>query len=191
MPAPSALYFDLGSPYAYLTFARVARVLGARPPLVPIVLGPVFEHRGFGSWSLTDTRAENMAEVERRALAYGLPPMVWPEPWPYNTLHAMRMATWAATQGRGAEFAAAAYRATFAAGADLRDHAVLAHCAEEAGLPGADVAAIVADQAIKDALRAATDAAIAAGVVGVPTIVVDGALFFGDDRLEAVAQAAG
>lgn len=48
----------------------------------------------------------------------------------------------------------------------------------------------LARREVKDALRAATDAAIATGVHGVPTLVVNGELFWGDDRLEDAAAAA-
>ena len=37
---------------------------------------------------------------------------------------------------------------------------------------------------MKAALRASTDSALTAGVFGVPTLLVDGELFWGDDRLE-------
>ena len=66
-------------------------------------------------------RAEGMAEVERRAAAYGLPPIVWPDPWPGNTLFAMRAATFAKQTGRTVSFALAAFRQAFAAGRDLGD----------------------------------------------------------------------
>ena len=62
-----------------------------------------------------------MAEVERRASAYGLPPIVWPEPWPGNTLTAMRVATFAKQTGRTVSFSLAAFRQAFAAGRDLSD----------------------------------------------------------------------
>ena len=60
-----------------------------------------------------------MAEVERRAAEYGLPPLVWPEPWPGNMLIAMRAATFAKQTGRTVSFALAAFRQAFAAGRDL------------------------------------------------------------------------
>ncbi len=41
--------------------------------------------------------------------------------------------------------------------------------------------------AVKQALRAATDQAIARGVFGVPTVAVEGRLFWGVDALEMVA----
>ena len=62
-----------------------------------------------------------MAEVERRASAYGLPPIVWPDPWPGNTLTAMRVATFAKQTGRTVSFSLAAFRQAFAAGRDLTD----------------------------------------------------------------------
>ena len=61
------------------------------------------------------------AEVERRAAAYGLPPIGWPEPWPGNTLIAMRAATFAKQTGRTVSFSLAAFRQAFAAGRDLTD----------------------------------------------------------------------
>jgi 2-hydroxychromene-2-carboxylate isomerase len=43
---------------------------------------------------------------------------------------------------------------------------------------------------VKDRLRAYTDEALERGIGGVPTVVVDGELFWGDDRLEDAAVAA-
>ena len=60
-----------------------------------------------------------MREVERRAAAYGLPPIRWPEPWPGDMLYAMRVATFAKQIGRTVSFSLAAFRQAFAAGRDL------------------------------------------------------------------------
>ncbi|HKP88647.1 MAG TPA: hypothetical protein VJT75_01615, partial [Thermoleophilaceae bacterium] len=84
------LFYDLGSPYGYLAVARAPAVLGGDVELVPVLLGAIFAERGHGSWSQTGARAANVAEVERRAREYGLPPVAWPPGWPPNTLHAMR-----------------------------------------------------------------------------------------------------
>ena len=50
-----------------------------------------------------------------------------------------------------------------------------------APLTVADVAAAIGGAAVKEELRANTDEAIAAGVFGVPTLALDGLLFWGDD----------
>jgi 2-hydroxychromene-2-carboxylate isomerase len=182
------LFYDLGSPYAYLAVERVERVLGVAPVLRPVLLGAIFAARGHGSWSQTPARADGIAEVERRAAAYGLPPVRWPPGWPPNTLQAMRAAVWAERLGRGAPFARAAFRRAFAAGEDLGDVGVLAEIATTAGLPGEQLEAAIADPAIKDELRARTEAALVLGVRGVPTVRAGGRLLYGDDRLEEAAR---
>ncbi len=181
----TTLYYDLGSPYAYLSVERAEAVLGTAPRLQPVLAGAIFNHRGHGSWGHTEARAANQAEIEARAVRYGLPPIQWPPGWPPNTLQAMRAIVWAQqAHDAGDAFARTAFRAAFADGADLGDPAILTAIADRTGLPATDLAAGIADPAVKDALRAATDAAIALGVHGVPTLETDdGRLLFGDDRL--------
>jgi 2-hydroxychromene-2-carboxylate isomerase len=186
-----ALYYDLGSPYAYLAVARAERALGAAPQLRPVLLGAIFAARGHGSWAHTPTRAENVAEVERRAAAYGLPPVRWPPDWPPNTLAAMRAAVWAGRAGRGDAFAHAAFRRAFADGDDLADARVLTEIAAEAGLPGDELEAAIAAPDVKAELRERTDAALERGVRGVPTLELDGRLLYGDDAMGKGPRASG
>ena len=162
------LYYDLASPYAYLAVARAASVLGEEPQLEPVLLGAIFGYRGHGSWAHTPERASGEAEVERRAERYGLPPVRWPPGWPLNSLAAMRAATFAARKGLQREFALAVYEREFAHGEDVSGVDALQSIAESVGLQG--VREAVADPAIKQALRQATDDAWAAGVQGVPTL---------------------
>ncbi len=183
----ATLYFDLGSPYAYLALERAEAVLGRAPELEPVLLGAIFRWRGHGSWGRTDQRAAGITEIERRARRYGLPPLVWPAAWPTDGLAAMRAATWAAQQSRGGPFARAVFRRQFAEGGDIADPAVLADCAVRAGLDPADMSAAVSDPEVKDALRLATQRAWDAGVRGIPSLRVGSAIFYGDDRLEAAA----
>jgi 2-hydroxychromene-2-carboxylate isomerase len=183
------LFYDLGSPYAYLAVERAESVLGVRPRLHPMVLGPIFALRGHGSWAHTDARAANQREIEERAARYGLPPVRWPAVWPPNTLRPMRAVLWAERAGGlGDAFARAAFRAAFADGADLLDLSVLAALAVRLGLPAGALADGIETPAIKDALRASTQEAIDLGVRGAPTVLTDGgALIFGDDRLAEAA----
>ena len=157
--------------------------------LAPVALGVVFKARGRGSWGRTDARAAGQAEVERRAAAYGLGPVSWPDPWPPQTLAPMRAAVWAEREGAGDAFARAAFRRAFTAGAGLDDAAELAAIARSVGLPGDELTAALGDQAIKDDLRARTAEALALGLPGAPTVAVGTRLFYGDDQLEAAAAA--
>jgi 2-hydroxychromene-2-carboxylate isomerase len=189
MPAPPRFFVDVGSPYAWLAAERVESVLGSEVVWEPVLLGAIFAARGFGSWSLTETRAEGIEEVERRARAYGLPPVRWPEPWPGNMLLAMRAAVAAAEAGHARAFLLAALRAGFVHGRDLSDSAAVADAASAAGIEGDELLAAASTPDVKDALRARTDAAIALGVRGVPTVLVGEQAFWGDDRLEDAAHA--
>jgi 2-hydroxychromene-2-carboxylate isomerase len=185
------LYFDLGSPYAYLALERAESVLGVRPELQPILLGAIFAKRGFGSWAATAARDGRVAEIESRAARYGLPPLRWPAVWPANGLQAMRCATWAARQGAAEEFAHAVFRKEFAEGGDISQPELLLECVEEVGLEADDAVRAISSPDIKNALRDATEAAWELGVRGVPSVRVGEAIFFGDDQLELAAAALG
>ena len=187
-------YFDLGSPYAYLAAERVNAVFtdaGASvPEWHPVLLGGLFKRFGRDSWANGPGRNEGIREIGRRASGYGLPPVQWPDPFPGNTLHAMRVATFAKEIGRTVSFSLAAFRQAFAAGRDLSepDNVMLAAAAAEMH-PRAIEVAVGRDQ-LKDALREATERAGDLGVKGVPSTVVGDEVFWGDDRLEEAAAAA-
>jgi 2-hydroxychromene-2-carboxylate isomerase len=185
------LYFDLGSPYAYLAFERAPAVLGGGVRLEPVLLGAIFARRGFGSWSATPAREQRVAELESRARSYGLPAFRWPREWPADGLKAMRAATWAgrASAGTGEAFARAVFRRQFAEGADIADVSLLRECASEAGLDAEKLDSALLDDEIKRLLRESTDAAWEAGVRGVPSVKVGDAVFYGDDQLELAAAA--
>ena len=184
-------FYDLGSPYAYLAAERVSGLfasVGAEvPEWQPILLGALFKRFGRDSWANGPDRDAGMREVERRASAYGLPPIKWPEPFPANTLLAMRAATYAKEIGRGPSFSLAAFRQAFAAGRDLTepDNVLLAAAAAEMH-PRAVLSAVERDS-VKRALREATQRAMEVGVRGVPSVVVGDRVFWGDDRLEEAA----
>lgn len=194
MSERATFYFDLGSPYAYLSAERISALFTAaelaQPEWQPILLGGLFQRFGRSSWADGPGRAQGIAEIERRATLYGLPPLVWPDPWPGNTLFAMRVATFAKQTGRAVSFSLAAFRQAFAAGRDLSepDNVLIAAAACELH-PNALLKA-VQTQAVKNALREATETAAERGVTGVPSVAVGDEVFWGDDRLEEAVEAA-
>ena len=194
MSERASFYFDLGSPYAYLTGERISGLFAEagleQPEWQPILLGGLFGRFGRDSWANGPGREEGIAEVERRAAAYGLPPLAWPDPWPGNTLLAMRAATFAKQTGRTVSFALAAFRQAFAAGLDLSDPDSVLIAAAACELHPNAVTRAVETESVKGALREATDRAAEQGVTGVPSLVLGREVFWGDDRLaEAVAAA--
>jgi 2-hydroxychromene-2-carboxylate isomerase len=194
LAARATFFYDLGSPYAYLAAERIHRTFsdaGAEPPVwQPLLLGALFKRFGRDSWANGPDREEGLREVERRAQAYGLPPIRWPDPFPGNTLFAMRVATFATEIGRGVSLPLAAFRQAFAAGRDLSDPDNVFIAAASAELHPRALRAAAERDSIKARLREATDGAGDLGVTGVPTVVVGDEVFWGDERLEEAAQAA-
>ena len=68
-----------------------------------------------------------------------------------------------------------------------RDNVLIAAAACE--LHPKAVLAAAESATVKDALRAATEKASDQGVTGVPSVVVGEEVFWGDDKLEAAAEA--
>jgi 2-hydroxychromene-2-carboxylate isomerase len=189
-PMPTiTFYFDVGSPYAYLTAERLPVLLPEPVVWQPVLLGGLFRLTGRSSWALGDYRRRQagMAEIERRTRAYGLPPMRWPDPWPGDYLQAMRATTFAFMSGRGREFTMTAFRNAFRRGANLSIPGRVLEAASQAGLERGEVERAMRDPAVKHALREATDSAYERGVFGVPTIAIGDELFWGDDRLTDAA----
>jgi 2-hydroxychromene-2-carboxylate isomerase len=192
--ARATFYFDLGSPYAYLTAERISGVFTdaelEQPEWQPVLLGGLFQHFGRESWANGPGREEGIAEVERRARDLSLAPLVWPDPWPGNMLFAMRVATFAKQTGRTVSFALAAFRQAFAAGRDLSEHDNVLIAAAACELHPNAVSKATGTESVENALREATDRAAEAGVIGVPSLLVGDEVFWGDDRLEEAVEAA-
>jgi 2-hydroxychromene-2-carboxylate isomerase len=85
--------------------------------------------------------------------------------------------------GRVVEFSKHLYNAVFGIGVAPTDDAGLARIADAAGLDGQELVRLVDDpETARRRERTIVDA-LAAGVFGVPSFVVDGELFWGNDRL--------
>lgn len=187
-PVTARFYYDLNSPYAYLAANRVDDVVPGDVEWVPIAFGPLLVATGRVPWSLKPgEREEGMRECERRAAERGLPPIRWPEGWPAETysVDAARACLAAKRGGREREVTKAIYEQVFVEGRRLDDPAMLDAAGEAAGVPG--LAAAAREPEIKQELRAITEDAMARGVVGIPTLEVDGRLYWGDDRMEEAA----
>jgi len=192
MARQTTFYYDLSSPYAYLAAERIDDVLPVRAVWEPIAFGALIRAIGKVPWSLKPgTRDAGMREIEERAAARGLPPVRWPEGWPDRSysLLPLRAVLVARGSDRHRELTLALYRVAFVEGRALNDADAVAAAVEAVGLDSSEVLAGGEDPAIKVQLREATDRAQERGVTGVPTVSVNGRLFWGDDRLDEAAQA--
>ena len=179
----AAFYYDVGSPDAYLAAERVVGVLGTVPEFVPVRIGSP------GGFRCAEEETIYRSEIERRAAAYGLMPLRWPEEFPPDTEWAMLVATFAKQTGRVVAYSLAAFRQAFAAGRDLGERDTVLIAAAAAEMHPAAVVKAAGLRGTRARLEAATDAARSAGVRDVPAVVVGDRVFHGDAELEAAARA--
>lgn len=164
-------YFDLISPFAHLALPRVLAL--GEVELRPIVFGAVLSHWGqLGPAEIAPKRVQTYRQTQFAADQAGIP-FRFPPRHPFRSLDALRLLT-ALRGDPGAVQAAFAF--TWGEGRDPgEDFFEL-----RKRLPPASDDAL---QAAKDELRAMTEAAIAAGVFGVPTLAVGTELFWGADAM--------
>ncbi len=182
-------YYDFSSPYAYLGATQVERVAkgaGARVRWRPILVGALFNAIGTPNVPLDEFPAAKRSYMLRDLLHWASHWGVkfrWPTRFPMRTVAPLRMVY--AAEAAGGDVAAlshALFRAYWVDNRDIADPALLATLGDVSGIDA---------PAVKAALRAATDEAVAAGVCGVPSFVARGQLFWGQDRLELVSRTLG
>jgi 2-hydroxychromene-2-carboxylate isomerase len=189
MSAPLPIfYFGAMSPYSWFAAERIEQLLPAAR-WRGVLAGVIFSAHGRTSWGLTDARAAGLADCEARAEAYGLGAIKWPQEWPTSDLHAARAMLAAEEHGLLEPFALSAMRMAFREGADLADRDVVLEAGARVGLDSEVLDLAMQAPALKQALRELNEEALAAGVFGVPSVLVGEELFWGDDRLDDAAQA--
>ena len=186
--------FDLGSPYSYLAWyqlPKAAKAQGASIVYTPVLLGGIFQATGNASPAEVPAKARYLdSDLARWAQAWGLKIASNPA-FPINTLALMRGAV--ATQMQGDEtfqrYMNSMYQAMFGTPRNMGDPAEVAAVLTAAGFDAAQFMAQIGEQAVKDRLKDNTSQAVARGVFGAPSFFVGDQLFWGQDRMDQVAQA--
>jgi 2-hydroxychromene-2-carboxylate isomerase len=187
MPAID-FWFSIGSTYSYLSVARLARVAAASDVEFrwrPFNVRSIMIEMDNVPFAKKPVKAAYMwRDIERRAQMYGLSPQ-FPVPYPLAELErANRVAVIGAQEGWCASYATSSYQLWFEAGLPAGSEPNISQSIREAGAdPEAILTRADAAEGI-EALLAATAEAKALGIFGSPSFVVDGELFWGDDRLD-------
>jgi 2-hydroxychromene-2-carboxylate isomerase len=179
-------YFGTISPYSWFAAERISALI-PDAEWRPVFAGALFRSVGRVTWGLTAEREQRMADCQRRAEAHGLRRIKWPDGWPGNDVLPARAMVVAAQEGQLLSLALAAMRACFVEGRDITAPEVLAGVADSTGLDGSRLIEHAQAPNVKEELRAINDEAVASGVIGVPTVCIDGRVIWGDDRLDEAA----
>jgi len=171
-------WLDFISPYAYLAFEQLPLALEGLSYEVeyrPVLFAGLLKHHGqLGPAEIPGKREWTYRQVLWLAQANGLP-MQMPAVHPFNPLGLLRLAL---ACGPNRYVCETIFRHVWRGGADAADAARLSQLQQQLA-PTRDPAS----DEVKNALKQATQDAIAAGLFGVPTFAVDGKLFWGFDAL--------
>lgn len=187
-------YFDFGSPTSYLAYTQLPGICaeaGAELVYRPVLLGGVFQATGNASPIAVPAKGRyTLIDIGRFARRYDVPLKMNPH-FPINTLTLMRAAT--GVQIRQPErfdaLLACVFKGMWVDALNLGDPTVLGPLLAGAGFDPQALLALTAEQDVKDALKANTEAAIKRGMFGAPTMFVGNEMFFGQDRLDFVREA--
>jgi 2-hydroxychromene-2-carboxylate isomerase len=177
-----AFYFDFISPYAWLGFDALPQALqGISHRVVhkPILFAALLKHHGqLGPAEIPAKRDWTYRQVLWQARLQGTP-LQLPAMHPFNPLGLLRLATASDVGGEPSRWVCEKiFRHVWCAGGDAADAERLQQLAAELQ-PVLDPSSL----AVKQALQAQTESAVAQGIFGVPTWVVDGRHFWGQDAL--------
>jgi 2-hydroxychromene-2-carboxylate isomerase len=188
---PASFYFDLSSPLAYLAAERILHVLPGPAEWQPVLAAELSGAEPLDAFRCEQERDAFRSDIARRADELGLQPLRWPEPFPFDSALAMRVATYAKSIGRTVPFAQAAFRQAFAGARDLSqlDNVLIAAAACE--MHPAAVARGAELRGVAEQLAATTSDAARQSIKNVPTIVVHGHVFEGERCVEHAAAAIG
>ena len=192
MPKSVEFFFDYGSPTSHLAFfelRKIARGAGAEIVWRPILLGAVF--KAISSHSPVDIAAKGkwmMWDLANYAERYGVP-FVHNPYFVINTLPLMRGALVAERRGEVERYSEAMFNAIWRDALNMGDPAVIGQSLVKNGFDAKAYFAGTQELAIKDELKARSDAAVARGVFGLPTFFVGDKMWWGQDRLEWVKDA--
>ena len=190
---PIDFYFDFSSPYGYLASLRIdalAAAHGASVTWRPFLLGAVFRITGQSPLTEQPMRGEYARRDFARSARLMGAPFTLPARFPVATQAAARAFYWLAERDAIAakRLARALYHAYFAEGRDISPAETVVAIAKDQGIDAAALTAALGDPAVKQRLKAETEAAIQRGVFGSPFVFVGDEPFWGADRLDQVAR---
>ena len=180
------VYFDFVSPYPWLASHQLDELrecAAARFCFVPVLFVALLDHHSnMGPAEIPAKRRYTIQDTQRWAVHLGLK-FRSPPAHPFNPLKPLRVTSAIDDDDLREVLAVRLLDAAWSEGRDITSDSVIGEIADGMGLNGQELLAKAHTVEIKERLRLQTERAIQAGVFGVPSFVVDGEIFWGNDRL--------
>ncbi|MDQ0472358.1 2-hydroxychromene-2-carboxylate isomerase [Labrys wisconsinensis] len=195
MPRHLDYFLSLSSPWAYMGHAillDIARRHELSLTYKPVFLGNIFAETGGLPLPKRHPARQRYRLVElqrwreRRNLSFNVRPKFWP--FDVNTADRFVAAVAMSGADPGA-FIGRAFAAIWEKEQNLGDEAVILRLAQEAGLDGPALLRVAKSDAAEAAYEQNFRDAVSADVFGSPSYVLDGEVFWGQDRLDFLEEA--
>ncbi len=191
-------FFDCSSPWTYLAFHNIQPL--AKQYNVPITWRPVLVGGIFNAVNPSVYNNRNAPvpakqrygkkDMQDWARSAGIRIKMPPTVFPVNAVKSMRGCLVAEREGKLVPFATACFEAYWGDDQDISQDDVLTKICQRVGIEPAKFFAGIAEQPIKDQLKANVEEVIARGGYGSPTIFIDKTdMYFGNDRMPLVREA--
>jgi 2-hydroxychromene-2-carboxylate isomerase len=185
------LYFDYVSPYALLAWEKSKKLCQMKGWTLiprPVVFGALLDHWGHkGPAEVPPKREFVFRDAMRKCSAAGIN-LCFPKAHPFNPITALRLSLPEVSGKDQFKVIDALWNAAWIEGGDISTKKDLVIALEKNGLPAQALLEKTSDPLIKDILKSHTQTALTAGVFGVPTFVVNGELFWGEDQMEILER---
>lgn len=189
------LIFDFVSPNAYLIWQPlkdIAEKHGATIEITPAFLGGMHKLTGNAPPFIRDAEVKGkneyaMLEMTRFLKKHGLSKFKMNPHFPFNTITLLRMLV-ALEPAKRVEFIELLLPPIWEDGLDMTDADTLGKILQDGGFDAAELLARTQDPTIKQALIDNTENAVARGAFGIPTMYVDGEMYFGKERLGQIDE---
>tara|TARA_R110002126_G_scaffold3111_20_gene17251 strand:+ start:4858 stop:5460 length:603 start_codon:yes stop_codon:yes gene_type:complete len=189
------LIFDFVSPNAYLIWSplkNLAAKYGATIAVTPAFLGGMHKLTGNAPPFVRDAEVKGkndyaMLEMNRFIKKHGLTKFRMNPKFPFNTITLQRMLV-ALEPEKQAGFIETLLPAIWEQGLDVTDADTLRKILHNSGFDGQALLAMTQDPAIKQRLIDNTENAVERGAFGIPTMFVEGEIYFGKERLGQIEE---
>lgn len=190
------LIFDFVSPNAYLVWwplRDLVRRTEAELDVLPVFLAGMHRLTGNAPPMIRDAEVKGkndyaMLEMRRFVARHNLSKFKMNSKFPFNSILLQRMLYAADQDGRGVQFAEALLPPIWEQDLDVTDPEAVGAAVAAAGFDAQDLFTRAQSDEVKQGLVDNTQAAVDRGAFGIPTIFVDGEMFFGKERLDQVEE---
>ena len=190
--ATCEFYYDFSSPFAYLGATQVERVCEGHTVIWrPFLLGALFKEIGtpvVPIATFSPAKAALAMKDQYRWAEHWDVPLEFPEKFPQKSVTALRLVLQLDAEKRG-PLSMSIFELMWAENGDLNDEASLRRILEKHGLDADEMLKNTQDPVIKQNLKEETAAAVEKGICGAPSYVVNGLVFWGQDRFEFIQKA--